>query len=153
VQVGTQPGFIQVGPIQIPVQVPVYEAQPNDALNDLVTCGQIMGNASYMPADRGSLTLGMRFLDRRLDVGARLRYSAGNGENLTNHTYAQIDQALWPQYEVYDLYASYWMTSSLNLALSMENVTDQAYFVAMGDANNLSLARGRTLTGMLEYRF
>ena len=45
------------------------------------------------------------------------------------------------------------MTSSLNLALSMENVTDQAYFVAMGDANNLSLARGRTLTGMLEYRF
>lgn len=153
VQVGTQPGFIQVGPIQIPVQVPVYEAQPNDALNDLVTCSQIMGNASYMPADRGSLTLGMRFLDRRLDVGARLRYSAGNGENLTNHTYAQIDQALWPQYEVYDLYASYWMTSSLNLALSMENVTDQAYFVAMGDANNLSLARGRTLTGMLEYRF
>lgn len=153
VQVGTQPGFIQVGPIQIPVQVPVYEAQPNDALNDLATCGQIMGNASYMPADRGSLTLGMRFLDKRLDVGARLRYSAGNGENLNNHTYAQIDQALWPQYEVYDLYASYWMTSSLNLALSMENVTDQAYFVAMGDANNLSLARGRTLSGMLEYRF
>lgn len=153
VQVGTVPGFIQVGPIQIPVQLPVYEAQANDELNDLVTCGQIMGSAAYMPADRGSLTLGMRFLDRRLDVGARLRYSEGNGENLDTWGFTQIDQALWPQYEVYDLYASYWMTSSLNLALSMENVTDQAYFVAMGDANNLSLARGRTLTGMLEYRF
>src|SRR5690606_6453428 len=104
-------------------------------------------------ADRGSLTLGMRFFDKRLDVGARLRYSEGNGENLDTHGFTQIDQALWPQYEVYDLYASYWMTSSLNLALSMENVTDQAYFVALGDANNLSLARGRTLTGMLEYRF
>lgn len=153
VQVGTVPGFIQVGPIQIPVQLPVYEAQANDELNDLVTCGQIMGSAAYMPADRGSLTLGMRFLDRRLDVGARLRYSEGNGENLDTWGFTQIDQALWPQYEVYDLYASYWMTSSLNLGLSMENVTDQAYFVAMGDANNLSLARGRTLTGMLEYRF
>ncbi|MGP0170481.1 TonB-dependent hemoglobin/transferrin/lactoferrin family receptor [Pseudomonas sp. NCHU5208] len=153
VQVGTVPGFIQVGPIRIPVQRPLYEARPDDELNDLVTCGQIMGSASYMPADRGSLTLGMRFLDNSLDVGARLRYSEGNGENLNTWGFTQIDQALWPQYEVYDLYASYWMTRSLNLALSMENVTDQAYFVAMGDANNLSLARGRTLTGMLEYRF
>ncbi|WAJ40114.1 TonB-dependent hemoglobin/transferrin/lactoferrin family receptor [Pseudomonas sp. GOM7] len=153
VQVGTVTTFIRVGTRLIPVRRPLYEAQPNEALNEQVSCNHIMGNAAYMPADRGSLTLGMRFLDRRLDLGARLRYSAGNGENLDNHSYSQIDQALWPQYKVYDLYASYWMTSSLNLALSMENVTDQAYFVAMGDANNLSLARGRTLTGMLEYRF
>ncbi|QLF95045.1 TonB-dependent hemoglobin/transferrin/lactoferrin family receptor [Pseudomonas sp. ABC1] len=147
---------VQVGTAIVPGRprpVPVYNNVPNDVLNNFVQCGQIMGSASYMPADRGSLTLGMRFFDNTLDVGARLRYSEGNGANLDNQTYSQIDQALWPQYEVYDLYASYWMTSSLNLALSMENVTDQAYFVAMGDANNLSLARGRTLTGMLEYRF
>lgn len=112
-----------------------------------------MGNASYMPADRGALTLGMRLLERTLDVGMRVRYSEGNGENLKSHTYNQIDQAQWPQYTVYDLYASYWMTPSLNLALSLENATDEAYFVAMGDGNNLSLARGRTLSGMLEYRF
>lgn len=112
-----------------------------------------MGNATYMPADRGSLTLGMRFLDNQLDVGARLRYSKGNGENLNDHSYATLDQALWPKYKVYDLYASYWMTPQINLSLALENVTDEAYFVAMGDANNLSLARGRTLTGMLEYKF
>ena len=153
VTVGTVPGFIQVGPIRIPTNFNVDEARPNDELNDFIQCGQIMGNATYMPADRGSLTVGMRFLDNTLDVGARLRYSKGNGENLNEHTYATIDQAMWPQYKVYDLYASYWATKSFNIALSMENVTDQAYFVAMGDVNNLSLARGRTLSGMFEYRF
>jgi len=45
------------------------------------------------------------------------------------------------------------MTPQINLSLALENATDEAYFVAMGDANNLSLARGRTLTGMLEYKF
>ena len=100
-----------------------------------------------------SLTVGLRFLDNQLDVGARLRYSKGNGTNLDTHNYSYLDQALWPQYKVYDLYGSYWMTPQLNLALSLENLTDQAYFVAMGDSNNLSLARGRTLTGMLEYKF
>lgn len=147
---------VQVGTAIVPGRprpVPVYNNVPNDVLNNFIQCGQIMGSSSYMPADRGSMTLGMRFLDNTLDVGARLRYSPGNGANLNNQTYSQIDQALWPQYEVYDLYASYWATKSFNIALSMENVTDQAYFVAMGDANNLSLARGRTLTGMLEYRF
>ncbi|WP_118129427.1 TonB-dependent receptor [Pseudomonas abyssi] len=153
VQVGTRPGFIQVGPIQIPVQLPVYDAQPNDELNNFVQCNQVMGSASYMPADRGALTLGMRFLDNRLDVGGRVRYSEGNGANLNTPTYSQLEQALWPQYQVYDLYASYWVTDQLNIAASMENVSDQAYFVAMGDVNNLSLARGRTLSGMLEFRF
>ena len=54
---------------------------------------------------------------------------------------------------MYDLYASYWPTNDVNLTLVLENATDEAYFVAMGDANNLSLARGRTLSGMLEYKF
>lgn len=154
VQVGTEPGFIQVGPIQIPVNIPIYEARLNDALNDLVSCGHIMGNASYMPSDRGSLTLGTRLLDRRLDMGARMRYSPGNGEHLDGSWAGSLlDKALWPRYKVYDLYANFRVTPALNLTLAMENVTDEAYFVAMGDVNNLSLARGRTLTGMLEYRF
>jgi heme acquisition protein HasR len=88
-----------------------------------------------------------------LDVGARLRYSAGRGEHLNSQGYGNLEKARWPEYKVYDLYASYWATPQLNIALSLENVTDEAYFVAMGDANNLSLARGRTLSGMLEYRF
>lgn len=153
VRVGTVTRQVLVGTRLVNRTFTVYQAQPSDAKNNQVSCGQIMGNATYMPADRGSLTLGMRFLDNQLDVGARLRYSKGNGENLNDHSYATLDQALWPKYKVYDLYASYWMTPQINLSLALENATDEAYFVAMGDANNLSLARGRTLTGMLEYKF
>ncbi|CAI8843644.1 heme acquisition protein HasR [Pseudomonas donghuensis] len=152
-RVGTVLRPLKVGNRIIMRRVPVSEAFDNAELNNYSRCGDIMGNATYMPADRGSLTVGLRFLDNQLDVGARLRYSKGNGTNLDTHNYSYLDQALWPQYKVYDLYGSYWMTPQLNLALSLENLTDQAYFVAMGDSNNLSLARGRTLTGMLEYKF
>lgn len=153
VRVGTVTRAVQVGNRIVMRQFPVNQAAPNDAMSNQITCGNIMGNATYMPADRGSLTLGMRLLDNTLDVGGRLRYSKGNGANLDTPSYATIDQALWPKYKVYDLFASYWMTPQVNLTLALENATDQAYFVAMGDVNNLSLARGRTLTGMLEYKF
>ncbi|QJI31151.1 TonB-dependent hemoglobin/transferrin/lactoferrin family receptor [Pseudomonas sp. ADAK18] len=133
--------------------VTTYEVLDDSVANAKESCGRIMGNATYMPADRGSLTVGARFLDKRLDTGMRVRYSSGNGENLNSQGYQFIDQATWPKYTVYDLYASYWMTDQLNIALALENATDEAYFVAMGDANNLSLARGRTLSGMLEYKF
>ncbi len=130
-----------------------YEVLDDDVANSKESCGRIMGNATYTPADRGSVTVGARFLEKRLDTGVRVRYSSGNGENLNNQGYQFIDQAMWPKYTVYDLYASYWMTDQLNIAMALENATDEAYFVAMGDANNLSLARGRTLSGMLEYTF
>ena len=153
VRVGTVTRPVQVGNRIIMRQVAINQAVDNQAMSDQITCGNIMGNATYMPADRGSLTLGMRFLNNTLDVGGRLRYSKGNGENLNDHTYATLDQAMWPKYQVYDLFASYWVTPQVNVALALENATDEAYFVAMGDANNLSLARGRTLSGMFEYRF
>ncbi len=153
VRVGTVTRAVQVGNRIVMRQFAVNQAVPNDAMSNQITCGNIMGNATYMPADRGSLTLGMRFFDNQLDVGARLRYSKGNGENLNDQTYATLDQAMWPKYKVYDLFASYWMTPQINLSMALENATDEAYFVAMGDVNNLSLARGRTLTGMLEYKF
>ncbi|WP_409498316.1 TonB-dependent hemoglobin/transferrin/lactoferrin family receptor [Pseudomonas fragi] len=134
---------------------PVRESEylDDDKRNNNVACGGIMGSAAHMPADRGSLTVGARFLERRLDTGIRLRYSRGNGADMNAHNYYSIEQATWPKYSVYDLYASYWPTNDINLTLVLENATDEAYFVAMGDANNLSLARGRTLSGMLEYKF
>ena len=130
-----------------------YEWLDDPAASNKVSCGPTMGNAAYMPADRGSLTVGARFLERRLDTGVRLRYSPGNGENLNEWNYSGVEQAAWPKYSVYDLYASYWPTDTLNITLALENATDEAYFVAMGDGNNLSMARGRTLSGMLEYKF
>ena len=137
----------------VPITKREYEWLDDVDRNNKIDCGPTMGSAAYMPADRGSLTLGARFLERRLDTGVRLRYSPGNGENLNEWNYSGVEQAAWPKYSVYDLYASYWPTDALNITLSLENATDEAYFVALGDGNNLSMARGRTLSGMLEYKF
>ncbi|SDJ68621.1 TonB-dependent receptor [Billgrantia gudaonensis] len=125
------------------------------AKNARVNCGLAMGNAVFMPADRASATLGFRFLDGQLDIGGRLRYSEGNNVDHANRNYTHYAMAVWPRYEVYDLYAFYHMTENLTFSLAMDNVTDEAYLVAMGDTNlsNVALARGRTLQGMLEYRF
>ena len=134
-------------------QVRETEWLDDDERNNNVSCGGVMGSAAFMPADRGSLTVGARFLERRLDTGIRLRYSRGSGEDINAKNYQSLEQAAWPKYSVYDLYASYMATDDLNLTLVLENATDEAYFMAMGDPNNLSLARGRTLSGMLEYKF
>jgi heme acquisition protein HasR len=127
-----------------------YKNIPHEKRNKEITCGGIMGNASYMPADRGTLTLGTRALDRKLDIGLRLRYSRGHSEK---RNYDTLDQAMWPSYQVYDIYTSYSPSQNINLSLLLDNATDVAYIPAMGDLNNLTLARGRTLTGSMEYRF
>jgi len=130
-----------------------YKYVADDERNRQVLCGSIMGNASYMPADRGALTLGTRLFERKLDVGVRMRYSKGNSKDFKDANYDTLDQALWPRYQVYDAYMSYWPTQNINLGLLIDNFTDQAYITAIGDLNNQTLARGRTLVGSLEYRF
>ncbi|MFN2944743.1 hypothetical protein, partial [Escherichia coli] len=56
---------------------PVIDMRPDERANAATHCSAVLGSAEHMPMDRGSLTLGMRFFDRRLDVGARARYSEG----------------------------------------------------------------------------
>ena len=74
-------------------KVSEYEYLDDDKSNSYVACGGIMGSAAHMPADRGSLTVGARFLERRLDTGIRLRYSRGNGADMNAHNYYNIEQA------------------------------------------------------------
>ena len=133
-----------------PTRKKQYKNIANPERNKEVSCGGIMGNASYMPADRGAFTLGTRAFDRKLDVGLRVRYSPGHTEK---RNYDTLDQATWPRYQIYDIYASYSLSKNMNLGLLLDNATDVAYIPAMGDLNNITLARGRTLTGSMEYRF
>jgi len=127
----------------------------NDAeANKEVRCNFIVGNATYTPADKGSVTLGARFFEKKLDVGLRARYSAGYGKDLDKGANRQRwDLAAWPSYIAYDLYGSYAVTKKLSAFLALENATDEAYFVPKADFENLAIARGRTLTGTLQYSF
>lgn len=127
---------------------------PNAAANAVVSCGGHMGSAEHMPMDRGSLTLGTRLLDRRLDLGARARYSEGYALDAGDAAAReQVYPADWKAYTVYDLYGSYKATDNLTLRLALENVTDRAYLVPLGDVLAFTLGRGRTLQGTVEYTF
>ncbi len=132
----------------------LHQWADNPRGNSLATCGAIIGSATFMPPDRGSLTLGTRFLERKLDVGIRARYSAGYGNDLDKGVKRQrFDLAAWPSYVAYDLYGTYEFNKQLSVLMALENATDEAYFVPKADFENISLARGRTLTGTLQYKF
>ncbi len=126
---------------------------PDDYANSLVSCGGLMGSSEYMPMDRGSLVLGTRWLDRRLDVGTRIRYSEGYTESYTERNLEAIYPADWASYVVYDFFAGYQATPQTRLSLSLENAFDRAYLVPLGDVYAFTLSRGRTLTGSVEYQF
>ncbi|MBO2928992.1 TonB-dependent receptor [Metapseudomonas otitidis] len=133
---------------------PVTGYVPNATANAMVSCGGHMGSAEHMPMDRGSLTLGTRLLDRRLDLGARARYSEGYALDAGDAAAReQVYPADWKAYTVYDLYGSYKATDNLTLRLALENVTDRAYLVPLGDVLAFTLGRGRTLQGTVEYTF
>lgn len=127
---------------------------PNEAANGYTHCSAILGSAEHMPMDRGTLTLGARFFDRRLDIGGRARYSAGFAQqHEANKGISSVYPADWKPYTVYDLYGSYRATDDLTLRLAMENVGNRAYLVPLGDVLSFTLGRGRTLQGTVEYRF
>ncbi|MEN0105122.1 MAG: TonB-dependent hemoglobin/transferrin/lactoferrin family receptor [Pseudomonas sp.] len=133
---------------------PVIGYVPNADANAAVKCGGIMGTSEHMPMDRGSLTLGTRWFDKDLDIGLRARYS--EGYSLDPGDTAAVEQvypADWKTYTVYDLYGSYKATDSLTLRVALDNFTDRAYLVPLGDVLAFTLGRGRTLQGTVEYTF
>ncbi len=133
---------------------PVIGYVPNEAANAAVKCGGIMGSAEHMPMDRGSLTLGTRWLNQTLDIGVRARYSEGYALDAGDAAAAdQVYPADWKTYTVYDLYGSYKATDALTLRLALDNFTDRAYLVPLGDVLAFTLGRGRTLQGTVEYTF
>ncbi|WP_025858931.1 TonB-dependent receptor [Pseudomonas sp. CHM02] len=144
---------IQKGPGS---RAPVDAMVPDAAANAAQSCSAILGSSEHMPMDRGTATLGARFFERRLDLGVRARYSGGyyvkGGVGVTT-SQTGVYPADWKPYTVYDLYSSYRATDQLTLRLAMENVTDRAYLVPLGDVLAFTLGRGRTLQGTVEYQF
>lgn len=126
--------------------------------NGFVRCsyGTLFGSAAYLPGDRGSMTLGGRLFERRLDAGLVVRYNRGFQDDSTinssggNGSFYVAD---WPEYTVVDLYARYQLTRSLQLSASVENVANRAYLVSYGDSISYTLGRGRTVQGAVEWRF
>ncbi|MDR5019027.1 TonB-dependent hemoglobin/transferrin/lactoferrin family receptor [Yersinia rochesterensis] len=131
----------------------------NNNINNIIDCRaarNLFGSSAYLPGDRGSLTLGGRIFDKKLDLGTVIRYNKGHQDNSVIGNDGNVNTAYvadWPKYTIFDLYASYKLTNNLILRSSIENITNRAYLVSYGDSISFSPNRGRTIQGGFEYKF
>lgn len=130
--------------------------------NNILACSNstlksgALSNINYLPGDRGSITLGGRMFDRRLDFGTIIRYNKGYQDHSAVSASGSVSAfyvADWPEYTLFDIYANYKFNEHLTLRGSIENVTDRAYIVSYGDSMSYTLGRGRTIQLGLEYSF
>ena len=96
------------------------------------------------PVKKGTLSAGLRLLDRKLTLGARARYEDNDGRGGS----AYEDVVDWT---VYDAWASYQPNDRLTLRLAVDNLRDRNY----AELNGLSywIAPGRTVTGTVSLKF
>ena len=136
-----------------------YFSVESPEMNDVVKCkktNNIFSSSAYLPGDRGSLTLGGRIFDQKLDLGTIIRYNKGHQDYTALAKDGNVFVAYvadWPKYTLFDLYASYKVTNNLTLRSSIENITNRAYIVSYGDSLSFSPNRGRTIQGGFEYKF
>ncbi|MEC5344549.1 TonB-dependent hemoglobin/transferrin/lactoferrin family receptor [Brenneria populi] len=130
-----------------------WTSRPYDEANNYIQCDNtaVFSNSAFLPGDRGSVTLGGRAFDRKLDMGITMRFAPGYQDTSvpTNSPYL----ADWPKYRVYDLYASYQLTDRLTVRGSVENISNKAYVVSYGESLGYTLGRGRTVQAGVEYQF
>ncbi|AKD38942.1 heme acquisition system receptor [Pasteurella multocida subsp. multocida OH4807] len=109
-------------------------------------------NNAVPPRLNVHLTLGSRWLDEKLDIGARYSYySKRLVPVLSSERFANTSSIEWAPYSLVDLYANYHVSKQLKLTMTMDNVFNRYYL----DTNNMGLntAPGRTLHFGVEYRF
>lgn len=130
-----------------------YYEVPAEDWNNSVTCndGTIFNSSAFLPGDRGSLVIGSRTFDRKLDAGVIVRYNPGSQDHSTPSNFPYL--ADWPAYTLIDLYTNFKFNNKLTLRGSVENLADRAYVVSYADMQSNSLGRGRTFTFGLEYKF
>jgi heme acquisition protein HasR len=109
----------------------------------------VWGHSAVIPNDRGSLTLGSRWFDDRLDIGMRVRYSPDMG-------YLELQKFENSQhgspYTLYDLYGFWQFDEGMRFYVTADNVMNQAYVTAAAATVGQTAGRGRTLVVGFEYR-
>ena len=114
-----------------------------------VDCGNSAYNSSIAkPVDKGTINLGVRLFDHRLDTGLRYNYS---GRGSYDQSSGSTD--VWYAYRTLDWYGSLLVTENLKLLASIENMTNQAYRDGYSDAFARTWAPGRTTTVGMEVDF
>lgn len=109
--------------------------------------------APPVPEWTGRLTLGMRLLQRRADLGLRLTCASQTGDYLYQNSEDAGHKIGLAGYCALDHYGTYQWGDSLRLGYHLKNVTDREYIQAMGDGVVKTYAPGRTLTANMQWAF
>ncbi len=88
------------------------------------------GASQYLPDHTGSVSLGARFFEQRLTVGGRLRYYS----SAADPTYDPTFQTQRPGYNLLDAFASYKLTPTWLLSMTVENLLDESFTPVLATA-------------------
>lgn len=117
-----------------------------DTRQPLAAFAGVGNDVGRLPDDYATLDAGMRFFERKLTLGGRIRYT---GDSIQ----AYVDEAssiTRPSYTLVDLYGSLQVTENAKLFFTVDNVFDEAYFVAgSGTASLTDITNGRGRTVMI----
>ncbi|MFY1850043.1 heme transporter, partial [Achromobacter dolens] len=117
--------------------------------DDQVVCDNFVFNSAIAkPVDKGTLLVGVRLLERKLDTGVRFNYS---GEGWYNRDSG--GSQVWFKYTTWDWYASYQANDNVKLMASVENITNRMYVDGYSDAMARTFAPGRSVALGMEVRF
>jgi hemoglobin/transferrin/lactoferrin receptor protein len=109
-----------------------------------------LGASQFMPDHTGSISLGARFFEQRLTAGGRVRYYSSAADPTYDPTFATQR----PGYTLLDAFASYKLTPTWLLSMTVENLLDKSFtpILATAPTSNNPLApfsgdtgRGRTI--------
>lgn len=106
------------------------------------------GEGSILPDTVATLDIGTRLLDRRLTLGAQVRY-VGEGKEAVYDSSASTLTSRWQttaSYTLVDLYGSYAVSDGVEAFVSVENVEDKKYGYAGSGYGGYEAQTGRGRT-------
>lgn len=128
------------------IEVCHYGSLRRQRCNDYGIANSYINNM-IPPNEHASLTLGSRWFDEKLELGARLTWMGKRNptpeyDNATAIGVAGAQPIAWHSYKLLDLFASYKINDSINIDFNVDNLTDQYYLDAL--SLGLVASPGRT---------
>ncbi|CAM4162267.1 TonB-dependent hemoglobin/transferrin/lactoferrin family receptor [Kerstersia similis] len=122
---------------------------PENSMGGSANANEALGSTLYSGPPRLKLAVsgGVRPFDRRLEIGARMRFEK------PSHEEAYIWRAPARNIRTYDLWAAWQASDALLLRLSVDNLTDANYLELTGSGTNYSYGPGRTVIGTVQWKF
>lgn len=126
-----------------------WTGYPENSMGNSTNANQTLGGTLYSgpPRLKLGLSAGVRLLDRKLELGARMRFEKPSGQE--NYVW----RAPARNVRTYDLWAAWQVSDALLLRLSVDNVADTNYVELTGSGTNYSYGPGRTVVGTLQWKF